>query len=303
MRGFKTWAWSAVLAAALASPAGAQQGGIGGGGQPGGVSLGGGSGLGGSSGGGLGGSGLGGGQPGGGGLGSLGGSGLGAGSGMGGQQQQPQYGTNGITKPTGQATGSLQRSNFLAGYYANPYWQGIGSGSGNQVLVAPGGFGSPLYGNTTGGAGGRGGAGGLGAGGLGGGLGTTALGGTGIGAGGLGGGGLGGGRGGVGGAGGQNANQSGIVVPIQVPLAYATVFQFPAAPAAPVSIQADIRTTLDRTTMLANPGAVQVITDVNNNVTLRGTVQDAGEARFVEGMVRLTPGVGAIRNELTFPRK
>ena len=52
---------------------------------------------------------------------------------------------------------------------------------------------------------------------------------------------------------------------------------------------------------LSNPAGVQVLTTPDNNVVLRGTVRDAREARLVEGMVRLTPGVAYIKNELTFP--
>ena len=52
---------------------------------------------------------------------------------------------------------------------------------------------------------------------------------------------------------------------------------------------------------LLNPDRSVPLTNANNNVTLRGTVKDDDEARLVEGLVRITPGVGAIKNELAFP--
>jgi hypothetical protein len=178
-----------------------------------------------------------------------------------------------LTKPTGTAASSLQKSNFLAGYYANPYFQGQISSQTNAV---PGGFGTVLYPVT-------------------GGTGSVTSGGRGT---------IGGGIAGLnqsrGGIGGQNANnQSGIIIPIPTPIAYTAQMQFSAPPLAPTRLQSDLRLAIDGTTMIANPKAVQIITDAKNNVTLRGTVKDDDEVRLIEGMVRLTPGVGDIKNELT----
>ena len=111
-----------------------------------------------------------------------------------------------------------------------------------------------------------------------------------------------GGRTGVGGLGigGQNsANQSGIVIPLPVQIAYTARMQFPTPPVPAGRIVSEVRAVLDNTSAIANPKAVQIITDANNNVTIRGTVKDDDEARLVEGLVRITPGVGTIRNELT----
>ena len=189
------------------------------------------------------------------------------------QPQNLQY-TN-----LGTSTSSmLQKSNVFSGFYANPYAMGMSSSGGG---TGGGGFGQPLYGTSTGGqsAGGRNASfnssfnssGGFGAGGFGG-----------------------------GGRGGQNnaANQSGILIPVQVQMNYTALLQFPAAPAAASRIQTDIRAALNGTSMIANAKAVEVITDRNNNVTLRGPVADEDEARLIEGMVRLTPGVREIKNEL-----
>lgn len=285
MSKLRKWACAAVLAAATASPAVAQQGTItsgggrtttslsgtggtfgGGGGQLGGTSLGGG-GLGGSGGGLGGGSG---GLGGGGGLGGSSGGGLG-GSDLQSSPLQTMQASPKLSPPTGQSSSTLAKSNFLAGYYANPYFQGQIS---QQTNAQPGGFGSPLYGTSTGG----------------GGIQSQRLGG------GLGGGTLGGG---LGGRGGLSNQQSGILIPIQTQIAYTAKMQFPTPPAAAGRIQAELRGLLDNTNQIANPRGVQIIVDAQNNVILRGSVKDEDEARLVEGLVRLTPGVQGIANELT----
>jgi hypothetical protein len=278
MRELRKWAWAGLVAVAAASPAAAQQasitstggrttGSIGGGAATNaGVGLGGGSSL--------GSSGTGGGNSGGGGSGGSGSS-----SAISGGVQLQQLQTMAPpTAPTGTNTSSTASSNFLSGYYANPYYQGVslGSGSSSNRTAQPGGFGQPLFGNTSTGTGGRGSL-------TSGGLGTT--------------GGL--GRTGTGGLGGQTSNQSGILIPIQSQMTYTATMQFPAPPVAAGKIVADVRAVIDTTPMIANARAVQVITDANNNVTLRGPVKDDDEARLIEGLVRLTPGVGAIRNELS----
>ncbi len=170
-----------------------------------------------------------------------------------------------ITAPTGTASSSLDKTNRFAGYYANPYFQG----NSNQTNTMPGGFGQA----TT--------------------AGTSSTGGRG---------GLGGGIGGRGGLGSQNsANQSGILIPLPVQIAYTARMQFETPPVAPTKIQGDIRAVIDNTTAIANSKSVQVITDANNNVTLRGSVKNDDERRLIEGLVRLTPGVGDIKNELSAP--
>ncbi len=262
MSGRKKWAWAALVMAASAAPAGAQTGGISGGGSTGG------------GGGGLTSSGL---------ASTLnttnasGGSGVGAGglgnSGTGPAAQQA-VGAYGVNLATGNARSSQDASNPFAGFYANPLYAGRAGQGGPSV--APGGFGTPLYTLTSTGtaAGGRGATGRTGAAGLG----ATGM----------------GGRGGLGGT-----NQSGIVVPIPVQINYAAQIRFRTPPTAPANIQGDIRNTLDNSSLIADGRSVQVITDAQNNVTLRGVVRDEEEARIIEGVVRLTPGVRVIQNELT----
>lgn len=277
MRELRKWALAAAVSVAAAGAATAQTatitsaggrstGSIGGGAATNaGVGLGGGSSL--------GSSGIGGGGGGGG-----GGNGVGGTAVNGGVQLQQLQTMQAPTAPTGTNTSSTASSNFLSGYYANPYYQGVslGSGASSNRTAQPGGFGQPLYGNT--GTGGRGAV-------NSGGLGTT--------------GGL-GRAGGLGGLGSQANTQSGILIPVQSQMTYTATVQFAVPPLAAGKLTSDIRAVIDTTPMIANARAVQVITDGANNVTLRGPVKDDDEARLIEGLVRLTPGVGAIRNELTF---
>lgn len=251
MRELKRWAWVAVVAAAWAAPAHAQLTGNAGTGTTGTGSTGTGTiGTGGIS------------------AGSTGGTG--GGSGTQGSQLQNFQLQNLQAPPDlgvqlGNATSSLDRSNFLSGYYANPYYQGRITAQRNQ---APGGFGLPSF-ETTG---------------------TGAVrGGTARGA-----------AGGLGRTGGTSAqNLSGIVVPLPVQINYTAEIRFAAPPMAPTRLQADLRAAIDGTSMIASAKGVQVVTDEGNNVTLRGTVADDDERRLIEGVVRLTPGVRGIKNELT----
>ncbi len=261
MRELRKWAWAALIATAAAAPAAAQQGTVTSGG---GATTGNLGGVGGLTGGGAGqlGGGGGGGQGGGAGGGLGGGSG-GSGTQLQGTQLQTMQAAPKLSAPTGTASSSLQKSNFLAGYYANPYFQGtISSGTS----ATPGGFGMVLMPVTAGS-------------------------------------GAAGGRGGIGGAGGRggqsSSNQSGILIPLPVQINYSAQMRFPTPPVAAGRMRTELRLVIDGTSQIANPKGVQIVTDDANNVTLRGTVKDDDEARLVEGLVRLTPGVGAIKNELT----
>jgi hypothetical protein len=91
---------------------------------------------------------------------------------------------------------------------------------------------------------------------------------------------------------------------IQMPrqIAYTAVLRFPTQPISPTRMQADVRAVLDRSASLSNARGVDVLTD-GQVVVLRGAVRDEDEAILVEGMIRLTPGVRDVRNELKFPGK
>jgi hypothetical protein len=234
--------------------------------------------------------------------------------------------------------GALNQSNIFSPYYANPYYQGRAGAAAN---TAPGGFGQVLYstsGSPSGYPGGTGTTGTSGFGTTGGRTSTTGFGGTssgfggstgfggtgsgfggtssGFGTGGFGttggiGGGLGRtGVGGVGGIGGVSvgglggvgtSNQGGIqVIPNPYPIAYTATLRFTPPAVAPRQMQADLQTMISRSPAVSNARGVQVLTD-GRAVVLRGSARDEDEARLIEGMVRLTPGVRDVRNELNYP--
>ncbi|QDU18913.1 BON domain-containing protein [Urbifossiella limnaea] len=161
--------------------------------------------------------------------------------------------------------GVIQSSNFLGPTFANPLY----SGALDKVRAGtnPGGFGAVSYGTTTGARAGA----------------TTTT----------------GGRAGSGGT--FSTDPGGQLVQLPRQIAYTAQLKF-AVPQVPAPrLQADLRGMIDRAGLALPAGSVQVQVD-GNAVVLRGTVRDGDEARVVEGMVRLTPGVGRVTNELSFPR-
>jgi hypothetical protein len=187
-----------------------------------------------------------------------------------------------ITAPgsttTGGGTGSggVDSSNIFSRWYGNPYYQGTYDNSKSQV--APGGFGTPLN-STTGGRGGLGGA---------------AGGRAGLGA-----------RGGVGGLGGRGlggASQNGVLVQQPIMISYPAIATFPVTPVAAPQLQTDISGMISRTNAIANPAGVRATVE-NGIVTLTGTVRDESEARTLASMMRLTPGVRSVKNDLTIAKQ
>ena len=214
-------------------------------------------------------------------------SGIGGGTGSATTLGDSSLATPSISALVGSGTvpSALNQSNILGGYYANPYYQGRASSS----TIAPGGFGAALYGSGggTGGTGGfpqatgntinaRSGNAAITTGG------RTQQGGQ-----------AGGQQGGFG----NTANQSGIVIPLPRQIAYTATLSFKAPVATMPQVATDLRATIDRSTMLANPRGVGLAMD-GNVVVLSGSVASDDEVRLVEGMVRLTPGVRDVRNEL-----
>jgi hypothetical protein len=227
-------------------------------------------------------------------------SGGGTSTGLGGSATPTALGDSSLATPAinalvgpGTVPTALNQSNILGGYYANPYYQGRPS----SATIAPGGFGAALYGSAGGGTGGAGGfpsatgntinsrsgtTSGMGAATGGGTFGTTGAGGRTQ---------QGGGQ--QGGAG----NQSGIVIPLPRQISYTATLSFKAPVATVPQMATDLRATLDRSTMLGNPRGVTLAMD-GGVVVLSGNVASDDEVRLVEGMVRLTPGVRDVRNEL-----
>ena len=158
---------------------------------------------------------------------------------------------------------AISASNFLRNTYSSVYYQGADP---SQVLTRnPGSFGTALYPQT-------------GANAARGGNQTTTRGGA-----------------------GTLTDPGGQIVTLPRQIAYSSQihFKMPAGNPLP-QLQADLRGAIDRvpTSMLTNPAGVQVNVD-GRNVTLKGNVRDEEESRLVEGLVRLTPGVFAIKNDLT----
>jgi hypothetical protein len=172
------------------------------------------------------------------------------------------------TGRTGTGTFTPAQSNLFGGTYGNPLYNGR-PGSTNLSLATPGGFGAPSYGTTTTGTG----------------TGTT-------------------GR--ATGTGGRATVRSGMTggttgqtgAPTYV--SHIAELKFPVAPVVPSAIQAELQGVINRTSMWKGPATVTVEM-VGTTAVLRGRVSDADDKRMVEGMVRLTPGVRDVINEITSP--
>ncbi len=209
---------------------------------------------------------------------------------------------------------ALQASNAFNKYYANPYYQGRAGattgGTAGSSSNTPGGFGVALYGttgtgtgttgarNTTGGGTARtGGATGTTSG-FGG---TTGFGATGT-TGGRGGaqqGGFGGTTGARGGQQGGTQQNNGLTTGRQI--SYTATLKF-AAPSIPVAqMQTDLRGMIDTSSSIADAKGVNVTAGDGGVIVLKGNAKDEDEARLIENMIRLTPGVKDVKNELKFP--
>jgi hypothetical protein len=223
-----------------------------------------------------------------------------------------------------QRSTAIATSNGIGAYYANPQFQGrAGAQTGGLTAINPaGGFGVALYGTTgvgsASGAGGIGGASGtaanrtgaattstLGRTGTTGALGATALGGA---TGGLGRtttGGFGGTTGfgttgrTAGGFGGTQQNTQNQALSTGRAVAYTQTIRFPAPAMQTPQLTSELQTMLASSPSLTAAAGLQVAAGDGGAVVIRGTVSDADEARLVEGMVRLTPGVKSVKNELT----
>src|SRR5262249_47724262 len=79
--------------------------------------------------------------------------------------------------------------------------------------------------------------------------------------------------------------------------AYVTTVVFPTRPTSPFQMQSQLRDIVARSSALAPNSDVQVTIE-GQAVVLKGEVADERERRLVEAMVRLTPGVRDVRNEL-----
>jgi hypothetical protein len=90
------------------------------------------------------------------------------------------------------------------------------------------------------------------------------------------------------------------VIALPRPISYTAVVRFAPPPMTAPVIHATARAVLDRSISLSNPRGIEVVPN-GAVVILRGTVRDADEAQLAENMLRLTPGISDVKNELKFP--
>jgi hypothetical protein len=222
---------------------------------------------------------------------------------------------------------AVSSSNPFQAYYYNPYAQGLVNGQSGQSSSVATAFGQPVYANLTSsgsGSGGFGGGGGRGGSTFGGTGGFAGAGGTsggsrtagGFGSSGSMGGSYGGSFGSTGGFGGTATTRpggtfggtSGNVTRFaggswgpsigRAGPVMAANLALPPRPAVPAgAVRSDLQQVIGRSTVLTAPGAISVAMD-GNTIVLRGTVANDGERRVAENMLRLTPGVRDVRNEL-----
>jgi osmotically-inducible protein OsmY len=65
-------------------------------------------------------------------------------------------------------------------------------------------------------------------------------------------------------------------------------------------VRADLQSIIDRASRIPSRGNIRVLTD-GSTVVLRGNVASDRERRLAESLVRLTPGVRSVRNEIVSP--
>jgi hypothetical protein len=80
--------------------------------------------------------------------------------------------------------------------------------------------------------------------------------------------------------------------------AFVATIGFTPTPLSPSRLTVDLQDTISRSSQLPSRGNIQVSLD-GPAVILRGEVADESERSLAEGMLRLTPGVHEVRNELT----
>jgi hypothetical protein len=88
--------------------------------------------------------------------------------------------------------------------------------------------------------------------------------------------------------------------PLVPRMAYTTSVKFAVKAVNPVALQEQLQGIIARSASLKNSGAIDVLVD-GQTVVLRGKVMDEDQRRLAEGLMRLTPGVRQIRNELELP--
>jgi len=190
---------------------------------------------------------------------------------------------------TGSGTGTYGQSSPYGTYFANPFALGLATSSGGSGASANASkylrpypvtlsFGQPLYNTTT-----TGGSATVGRGGVG----SSGIGSTGFGSSGL-------------SSSGMGMSSQGIRRAPSYMTELALGSPSP-APTGRLTARADLQRVIDRSSRLPSRANIRVSTDSNGMIILRGRVRDAYEARLAESVVRLSPGVFRVRNELRVP--
>jgi hypothetical protein len=84
--------------------------------------------------------------------------------------------------------------------------------------------------------------------------------------------------------------------------AYTTTLAFDYTPRTATSVRTDLDRVLSSTSRLPSRDSIRFEMD-GSTVVLRGQVRNERERRLAEALVRLTPGVREVRNELVVPKK
>jgi hypothetical protein len=79
--------------------------------------------------------------------------------------------------------------------------------------------------------------------------------------------------------------------------AYTATLGFPYTPATPSKLQTDVQQKLANSTALTSSRNIQVVVD-GSTVVLQGRVADDRDRRLAESLVRLTPGVRDVQNNI-----
>lgn len=177
--------------------------------------------------------------------------------------------------------GTTTNTTLFGRFYVNTLGLGLPQGTGATATVA---FGTPLYSSLYSGTGG----GTTGISGAAGSVGTGRL----SGASGVG--------GGLGGAGGVTAGFTPLNTNANTnrrPASYSTSIAFKYRPTQPGELQSNLRQVLSRSSDLAGNGSLEVVLD-GQTVVVRGTVAEAEQRRLAENLLRLSPGVRTVRNEI-----
>jgi hypothetical protein len=82
--------------------------------------------------------------------------------------------------------------------------------------------------------------------------------------------------------------------------AYTTAIAFERTPVKTTAVQSDVQAMLAKSSKILSKDTIIVAVD-GNGIVLRGIAKDEHERRLAEALVRLTPGVRNVRNELAVP--